>query len=251
MRTRTPPFSSLRGDSLRWCLLGLLCLARARGVQAACGEALAETRRAVTAEAQALYMTEQTVRAAQAERLSRETALREALLAHRPRDYPRELVQRVDALRRTEVERKLEMLERLRVQHEESRRHWEHGYQLLPAQLVAARVAFQAQALSADEYCGVQERYRQALQLYRQGMQRYRIGMDLYAQALNAYGARFLLLYTQGFSHQQLWEALVGQLEQGDFLHDFLVPLTASAIRGAPPEAPASRGQALAAESGR
>ncbi|HEV8712767.1 MAG TPA: hypothetical protein VGX03_08075 [Candidatus Binatia bacterium] len=222
-----------------------------RGVQAACGEALVETRRAVAAEAQALHLTEQTVRAAQAERLSREAALRAALLTHRPRDYPRELVQRVDALRRTEVERKLEMLEWLRAQHEESRRHWEHGYQLLPAQLAAARVAFQAQTLSADDYCGVQERYRQALQMYRQGMQRYRTGMDLYAQALDAYGTRFLLLYTQGFAHPQPWAVLIQQLEQGDFLHDVLVPLTANAIRSPPPTVPPSRGQALAAESGR
>ncbi|HEV8713440.1 MAG TPA: hypothetical protein VGX03_11495 [Candidatus Binatia bacterium] len=233
---------------MRWCLLGLLCLARAHGVQAACGEALAETHRAVAAEAQALLMTEQTVRAAQAERLSREAALRAALLAHRPRDYPRELVRRVDALRRPEVERKLEMLEWLRAQHKESRRHWEHGYQLLNAQLADARAAFQAQTLSADDYCGVRERYRQALQMYRQGIQRYRTGMDLYAQALDAYGARFLLLYTQGFAHQQLWEVLIGQLEQGDFLHDVLVPLTANAIRSPPPAVPPSRRRSPAVE---
>ena len=248
MRNRTTLLNSIRGDGLRWCLLGLLCLARARGVQAACGETLAETHRTVAAEAQALHRTEQTVRAAQAERLSRETALRAALLAHRPRDYPRELVQRVDALRRTEVERKLDMLEWLRAQHEESRRHWEHGYQLLPAQLAAARVAFQAQTLSADDYCGVQERYRQALQLYRQGMQRYRTGMDLYAQALDAYGTRFLLLYTQGFSHQQLWAVLIQQLERGDFLHDVLVPLAANAVRSPPPAVSPSGRQAFAAE---
>jgi hypothetical protein len=144
----------------------------------------------------------------------------------------------VDALRRTEVERKLDMLEWLRAQHEESRRHWEQGYQLLPAQLAAARAAFQAHTLSVDDYCGVQKRYRQALQLYWQGMQRYRIGMDLYAQALDAYGARFLLLYTQGFTHQQLWAVLIGQLEHGDFLHDVLVPLTANAMRSLPPAVP-------------
>lgn len=251
MMTRTTPLNSIRRNHLWWCLLGLLCLARTRGVQAACGEALAETHRAAAAETQALHMTEQTVRAAQAERRSREAALREALLAHRPRDYPREIVQRVDALRHTEVELKIEMLEWLRAQHEEARRHWEHGYQLLNAQLADARAAFQTQALSADDYCNVRERYRQALQLYRQGMQRYRTGMDLYAQALGAYGARFLLLYTQGFTHQQLWTVLIQQLEQGDFLHDFLVPLTANAIRSSPPAVPPSRRQAFAAESGR
>jgi hypothetical protein len=248
MKDRTTPLNNILRNCLWWGLLGFLSLARARGVQAACGEALAETYRAVAAEAQALHVTEQTVHAAQTEMRSREAALREALLAHRPRDYPRELVQQVDALRRTEVERKLDMLEWLRTQHEESRRHWEHGYQLLPPQLAAARAAAQAQTLSADDYCGVQERYRQALQLYRQGMQRYRIGMDLYAQALDAYGARFLLLYTQGFSHQQLWAVLIGQLEQGDFLHDFLIPLTANAIRSPPPTVPPPRERALAME---
>jgi hypothetical protein len=234
---------------LRWVLLGLLCLARAHTVQAACGEALAETHRAVAAEAQALHVTEQTMRAAQVERRSREAALREALLAHRPRDYPRELVQRVEALRRSEVELKLDMLEWLRTQHEESRRNWERGYQLLPPQITDARAAFQAQTLSADDYCGVQERYRQALQLYRQGMQRYRTGLDLYGQALGAYGARFLLLYTQGFTHQPLWAVLIQQLEQGDFLHDFLLPLTANAIRSPPPAVPPSRSRAPAADS--
>ena len=237
-RDQTPLLSSILGAGLRWTLLGLLCLAPARDVQAACGEALAETHRAVAAEAQALHVTEQTVRTAQAEMLSREAALRAALLAPRPRDYPRELVQRVDALRRMEVEHKLDMLEWLRTQHEEARRHWERGHQLLHPQLAAARAAFQAQTLSADDYCGVQERYRQALQLYRQGMQRYRTGMDLYAQALDAYGARFLLLYTQGFAHQQLWGDLIGHLEQGDFLHDVLLPLMANAIRSLPPAVP-------------
>jgi hypothetical protein len=157
----------------------------------------------------------------------------------------------VDALRRTEVERKLDMLDWLRAQHEDSRRHWEHGYQLLNAQLATARAAFQAQTLSTDRYCGVQKRYQQALQLYWHGMQRYRIGMDLYAQALDAYGTRFLLLYTQGFSHQQLWEGLIWQLEQGNFLYDVLIPLTANAIRSSPPAVPLQTGRAPAAESER
>jgi hypothetical protein len=89
-----------------------------------------------------------------------------------------------------------------------------------------------------DDYCGRQERYRQALQLYRQGMQRYRTGMDLYTQTLGAYGARFLLPYTQGFTHPPLWEVLIQQLARGDFLQDLLVPLTANAIRSPPPETP-------------
>ncbi len=248
MKGRTTPLNNILRDCLWWALLGFLCLARARGVQAACGETLADTYRAVAAEAQALHVTEQTVHAVQVEMLSREAALREALLAHRPRDYPRELVQRVDALRRTEVELKLDMLEWLRAQHEESRRHWEHGYQLLHPQLAAAHAALQAQTLSADDYCGVRERYRQALQMYQQGMQQYRTGMDLYAQALGAYGTRFLLLYTQGFTHQQLWAVLIQQLEQGDFLHDILVPLTVNAIRSPPPTVPPSRRQAFAME---
>lgn len=234
-----------------WSLLGVFCLVCARSVQAACGEALAETRRAVAAEAQVLHVTEQTVDAAKVEMLSREAALREVLLAHRPRDYPRELVPRLDALRRAEVERKLDMLDWLRAQHADSRRHWEHGYRLLNAQLATARAAFQARTLSADRYCGVQKRYQQALQLYQQGMQRYRIGMDLYAQALDAYGTRFLLLYSQGFSHQQLWEGLIWQLEQGNFLHDVLIPLTANAIYSSPPAVPLHRRRAPATENER
>lgn len=67
-------------------------------------------------------------------------------------------------------------------------------------------------------------------------MQRYRTGMDLYTRALVAYGAHFLLLYTQGFTHQQTWEVLIQQLERGDFLQGLLVPLTANAIRSPPPE---------------
>src|SRR5713101_6666881 len=159
MEERTTPLNNILRNCLGWGLLGFLCLARARGVQAACGETLTDTDRAVAAEAQALRVTEQTVAAAKVEMLSREAALREALLAHRPRDYPRELVQRVDALRRAEVELKLDMLERLRAQHEESRQYWEDGYQMLYPQLAAAHAAFQAQTLSADDYCGVQERY--------------------------------------------------------------------------------------------
>ena len=216
---------------------GLLCLAHVRAVQAACGEALADTHRAVIAEAQALDGTEQTLHATQAEMLSREAALRETLV-HPPADYPPALAQRLAALRRTEVEIKLRMLEWLRTQHEESRWHWERGHQLLHPQVVDTRAAFQAQTLSVDRYCGVQERYRHALQLYRQGMQRYRTGMDLYTQALVAYGARFLFPYIQGFSHQQTWEVLIQQLERGDFLQDLLVPLAVNAIRASPPETP-------------
>jgi len=74
--------------------------------------------------------------------------------------------------------------------------------------------------------------------------------MDLYAQALDTYGARFLLLYIQGFSHQQLWEVLIWQLEQGNFLHDVLIPLTANAICSSPPAVPLQRRRAPAAESG-
>lgn len=207
------------------------------GVQASCGEALAETHRAVAAEARALSVTEQILHAAQAEMRSREVVLRETL-AHPPVDYPRALAQRLAALRRTEVESKLLTLEWLRTQHEESRRHWERGRRLLHPQVVDTRTAFKAQTLSVDDYCGRQERYRQALQLYWQGMQRYRTGMDLYAQALGAYGTRFLLLYTQGFTYQSLWEVLIQQLERGDFLQDFLVPLTVNAIRSPPPETP-------------
>jgi len=62
--------------------------------------------------------------------------------------------------------------------------------------------------------------------------------MDLYVQVLGAYGTRFLLLYTQGFTHQQTWEVLIQQLERGDFLQDLLIPLAVNAIRSPPPETP-------------
>jgi hypothetical protein len=84
----------------------------------------------------------------------------------------------------------------------------------------------------------VREAYLQALRLYQQGIQRYRAGMDFYARALDAYGGRFLVPYTRGFGDRQTWEALVWQLERGDFLQDLLVPMTANAIRSSPPDAP-------------
>ena len=127
-----------------------------------------------------------------------------------------DLARRLVELRRTEVEPKREMLERLRARHEETRRQWERGHELLYSQLVEARAALQAKTISQEEYCRVREAYMQALRLYQQGIQRYRAGMDFYARALDAYGERFLVPYTQGFSDRQRWEALIRQLEQGD-----------------------------------
>ncbi|MGH7960636.1 MAG: hypothetical protein ACRERD_02280 [Candidatus Binatia bacterium] len=204
---------------------------------AACGEALEETRRYLTAEEQAVRATEQAVRAAKAAALSHDAALG-AVMAHPPAGYDQALARRIIELRRTEVEPKREMLERLRAQHEESRRQWERGRQLLHAQLLRAREALQAQAIAQEEYCRVRESHLQALRLYQRGIQGYRAGMDFYAQALNTYGERFLIPYTRGFTHPRQWEALIRQLERGDFLQDILVAMTANAIRSSPPDAP-------------
>jgi hypothetical protein len=220
--------------TLSFCLLYLSLPVSA---YTACGEALEETRQALTLEEQAIRATEQTVRAAKATILSRDAALREAL-AHPPSGYDQELARRLVELRRTEVEPKREMLERLRAQHEEARRQWERGHQLLHPQLVEARAALQAKTISQEEYCRVREAHLQALRLYQQGMQGYRIGMDFYAKALDAYGERFLVPYTQGFSDQQRWVVLIRQLERGDFLQDILVPMTANTFRSSPPDAP-------------
>jgi hypothetical protein len=177
------------------------------------------------------------VRAARAEFLSREATLRETT-AQPPAGYDPGFARRLVELRRTEVEPKRQMLERLRAQHEESRRQWERGRQLLQPQLVEARAALQAQTMTQEEFCRVREAYVQALRMYRQGMQGYRAGVDFYVKALSAYSDRFLIPYTQGFSDRQKWEILIKQLERGDFLQDILVPMTANAYRSSPPDAP-------------
>ena len=213
----------------------LLCLPV--GVYAACGEELEGVRRELDTEEQGIRTTEQAVRAAKAEFLSRDAALRE-VMAHPPAGYDQNLASHLVELRRTEVEPKRAMLERLRAQHEEGRKQWERGHQMLYSQFVQARTALQEQRLSQDDYCRVREAYVQALRMYRDGMQAYRAGMDLYARALTAYAERFLVPYAQGFSDREQWVRLTRQLERGDFLQDLLVPMTANAVRSAPPEAP-------------
>jgi hypothetical protein len=206
-------------------------------LHANCGEEIEVVRDQLAAEEAAVRAIEHRVRAATAEFLSRDTALREAM-SNPPADYDRDLARRLVALRRSEVEPKREMLERLRSQHEEGRREWERGRQLLQAQLTEARAALDTQTIDQQEYCRVREAYLQALTLYRDGMQGYRAGMDFYARALAAYGERFLLPYAQGFSDRQQWIVLIEQLDRGDFLQDLLVPMTANAVRSSPPTAP-------------
>ncbi len=201
---------------------------------AACGEGVEAVRQELATEEQEVRAVEQTLRAARAEFLSRDAALR-AVMATPPADYEQSLARRLVELRRTEVEPKRAMLERLRAQHEEGRKQWEYGHQLLQSQLIEARTAFEEQRIPQEEFCRVREAYWQALHMYRDGMQGYRTGMDFYARALTAYGERFLLPYTQGFSDRQQWVTLIQQLERGDFLQDLLVPMTASAIRSSPP----------------
>ena len=204
---------------------------------AACGEEIEAVRHELVAEEQAIRAIEQTVRAVRAEFLSRDAALRETMTKP-PAGYEQGLARRLVELRRTEVEPKRAMLERLRTQHEEGRQQWERGRQLLQSQLVEARAAFEDQRISQEEFCRVREAYLQALRLYRDGMQGYRTGMDFYAKALAAYGERFLLPYTQGFSDRQRWVTLIQQLERGDFLQDLLVPMTVNVVRSSPPGAP-------------
>ena len=84
----------------------------------------------------------------------------------------------------------------------------------------------------------MREAYVQALRMYRDGIQGYRTGMDLYARALTAYAERLLVPYAQGFNDREQWLRLIQQLGRGDFLQDILVPMTASAVRSTPPEAP-------------
>jgi hypothetical protein len=166
-----------------------------------------------------------------------EAALRE-VQTHPPAEYDQTLARQVAALRYTEVEPKRQTLEHLRGQHEEARRQWERGHQMLGPQLAEAQAAFQSQTMPQEEYCQIREAYLQALRLYLQGMQRYRTGMDLYAQAVAAYTDQLLIPYTQGFTDRQQWEILISQLQKRDFLHEFLLPLTANAIRIMPPDSP-------------
>lgn len=206
-------------------------------VLAACGEALEEVRRDLTAEEQGIRTTEQMVRSAVATMRVRDGALRKAM-TNPPADYDQALARRLVELRRSEIEPKRQTLEQLRAQHEESRRQWERGHRLIYAQLTEARAAYQSQAMSQEEYCRVREAYLQALRLYLQGIQTYRTGMEFYAKALDAYGERFLEPYAQGFRDRRQWQTLVRQLERGDFLQDILVPMTANAVRSRPPAIP-------------
>ncbi len=217
--------------------LYVLCLCLPARVYAACGEQLEGILAALASEEQAIRATEQAVRTAKADFLSRDAALREKM-TNPPAGYDQSLGHRLVELRRTEVEPKRAILERLRTQHEEGRQQWERGRQLLRSQFVEARTALQEQRLDQDEYCRVREAYVQALRMYLDGMRGYRTGMDFYAKALTAYGERFLLPYTQGFSDREQWVTLIRQLERGDFLQDLLVPMTANAVRSAPPDAP-------------
>ena len=206
-------------------------------LHAACGEGGEEVRQALVAEEQGVRAIEQTVRVARTEFLSRDTALREAMV-NPPPDYDRDLARRLTELSRTEVEPKRAMLERLRAQHEEGRQQWERGRRLLQVQFIEARTAFAEQRIVRDEYCRVREAYLQALSMYRDGMQGYRTGMDFYSKTLAAYGERFLIPYIQGFSDRQQWVTLILRLERRDFLQDLLVPMTANAVRSSPPNAP-------------
>ena len=141
-------------------------------------------------------------------------------------------------LRREEVDPKRAILDRLRSQHEAGWKQWERGHRLLHAQFVAARSAFETQASSAEEYCAIREAYLRALRLYRRGVETYRLGLELYARALAEYGDRFLTPYALGFEEPGYWRGLVHFLEQGDFLQEVLVPMTANAFRSSPPEEP-------------
>lgn len=192
---------------------------------------------ALVTEEQTLHATVQTVRTSR-ERMQTVEAQLQDLRATPPETYDRMLAQQLTALRLTEIEPKRRTLENLRAQHEESRQQWERGHRLLSPQIVEAKNALQAKAITQDDFCRVRENYLQALRLYAQGMQSYRRGMELYARALDEYTDQFLTPSIRGFNEPQHWERLIAKLQQGDFLHNVLVPLTANAIRGVPPDAP-------------
>jgi hypothetical protein len=202
----------------------------------ACGETASALAQELVAEEQALRTTVQAVRASR-ERLQTFDAELQSLLAQPPPNYDKSLARQLAALRRTEVEPKRQTLENLRAQHEESRRQWERGHRQLGPQLAEAQSAFQAKTISREEFCRVRDMYQHALSLYLQGMQSYRQGMDLYARALTVYVDRFLTPYRNGFNESQQWKDLLVELKQGNFLHDVLVPMTANAVRGSPPDA--------------
>src|SRR5215475_10684917 len=222
---------------LFWLLVPIFFLSFLAPAQSACGEATQETLRALSAAEQALRATGQAVQSSRTRMQQADAALRE-VLAHPPADYDQTLARQVATLRYTEVEPKRQTLEHLRGQHEEARRQWERGHQMLGPQLAEAQAAFQSQTMPQEEYCQIREAYLQALHLYLQGMQRYRTGMDLYARALAAYTDQLLIPYMQGFTDRQQWEILISQLQKRDFLHEFLLPLTANAIRIMPPDSP-------------
>lgn len=222
--------------SLQLALLALL-LALPTPSHAACGEELPAMTQELVAEEQALRTTTQAVRASQ-ERMRAAEAQLQDLRSTPPETYDRTLARQLTALRLTEIEPKRRTLENLRAQHEESREQWERGHRLLSPQLVEAKNALQAKTITQDDFCRVRENYLQALRLYAQGMQNYRRGMELYARALDEYTDQFLTPSIRGFNEPQHWERLIAKLQQGDFLHNVLVPLTANAIRSAPPDAP-------------
>jgi hypothetical protein len=202
---------------------------------AACGEAVEDLRRDLTVEEQGIRTTEQMVRTAVATTRIRDAALRK-VLTNPPANYDQTLARHIIELRRSVVEPKREELERLREQYEESRRQWELGHRRLSIQLTEARAAFQTKTISQEQYCLVREEYVQGLRLYLQGIHGYLTGMEFYARALDAYGERFLKPYTQGFTDPKQWQALIRQLEGGNFLQDILVPMAENALRSRPPE---------------
>jgi len=227
-----------QGLLLLSCLLfSFLFLVWSTPGRAECGEVIPAITQDLVKEEQALRATTQAVQTSKA-RLQTFDGDLQTLLADPPPTYDKALARRLTTLRRAEVEPKLRTLENLRSQHEESRRQWERGHQQLGPQLAEAQSAYQAKTMTQDGFCRVREMYSRALRLYLRGMQDYRNGMDLYAQALDEYVDRFLSPYIKGFTDPQSWEGLITQLQRGDFLHTILVPMTANAIRGVPPDAP-------------
>ncbi len=219
--------------------LALTCLAPTSPTSsfAACGEELPAMTQTLVAGEQTLRATIQAVRTSQ-ERMRTAEAQLQDIRVTPPEEYDRALARQLTALRLSEIEPKWRTLENLRAQHEESRQQWERGHRLLSPQMVEAKNALQAKTITQDDFCRVRENYLQALRLYAQGMQSYRTGMDLYARALDEYTEQFLTPSIKGFNEPQHWEKLIAKLRQGDFLHNVLVPLTANAIRSAPPDAP-------------
>ena len=204
---------------------------------AACGERLEEAEQTVGFVLYGLRSAKEAVRAAESKTRNRESVLQD-LRIHPPEEYDQELARQIGKMRRNIVRSKRALLDQLRAQHDAARQQWERGIRLVQEQFFDAKEAYQEKVLTEEAYCHAREVYIQALDMYRDGLEQHKTGLALYVDGLNAYREQFLIPCIRGYDNPSLWYALIERLEQEEFLQEFLTPLTASAIRSAPPEIP-------------